>query len=69
MLVVMVEVGVYQSVCLSLGYVGLAMVPPPTPTFAKSNMMPLGVNMWMHMELGMNRMMKMTMKTKMPMTQ
>ena len=52
-----------------MGYVGLAMVPPPTPTFAKSNMMPLGVNMWMHMELGMHRMMKMTMNTKMPMTQ
>ena len=73
MLVVMV--GADLSVCLYLGWVGLAVVPPPTPTFAKSNMMMnLGMNMWMHMrihvmmKMGMNRMMKMTMKTTMPMT-
>ena len=40
-------------VCLSLGWVVLAMVPPPVRINAKSTMMSLGIKMWMHMMMNM----------------
>jgi len=49
MLAVMVEVGGGLSAGLYLGWVGLAMVSPPTSTCTKSNMMmSLGMNMWIY---------------------
>ena len=75
MLAVMVEVGVGLSAGLYLGWVGLAMVSPPTSTCTKSNMMmSFGMNMWIHMrihamkKMGMNRMLKMPIKMTMPIT-
>ena len=58
MLVVMVDVRIVclhvgLPVCLSLGWVVLAMVPPPVHIDAKSTMMSLGIKMWMHMMMNM----------------
>ena len=68
-MVVMVDVRIVclhvgPPVCLSLGWVVLAMVPPPVHICAKSTMMSLGIKMWMHMRMNMKMKIIVAMGTK-----